>query len=221
MIECCYNIQNTIKRKPIHNKKELGIMKKICILIIMLFLSMGFITSVHAAAPKSIDAVMSEIRTEQGVQTNDQINPDSVSQAKLEELGDSVMEAMIGDSAVHEQMDTRMGGEGSASLTSMHVRMGYNYLTDYPYGMMGTNNHMNSNGFYNGGMMGSFGWGGMLLMGLLLILFVIILIILIRRFMGKPMSKSKETPLDILNKRYALGEITKEDYERIKAELGK
>jgi uncharacterized membrane protein len=196
-------------------------MKKIFTIIIMLSLSMGFITGVHAAAPKSIDAVMSEIRTEQGVQTNEQINPDSVSQAKLEELGDSVMEAMIGDSAVHEQMDARMGGEGSASLTAMHVRMGYNYLTDYPYGMMGTNNHMNSNGFYNGGMMGYFGWGGMIIMVMLLILFATILIILIRRSIGKPMSKSKDTPLDILDKRYALGEITKDEYERIKGELGK
>jgi uncharacterized membrane protein len=196
-------------------------MKKIFTIIIMLSLSMGFITGVHAAAPKSIDAVMSEIRTEQGVQTNEQINPDSVSQAKLEELGDSVMEAMIGDSAVHEQMDARMGGEGSASLTAMHVRMGYNYLTDYPYGMMGTNNHMNSNGFYNGGMMGYFGWGGMIIMVMLLILFATILIILIRRSIGKPMSKSKDTPLDILDKRYALGEITKDEYEQIKVELGK
>ena len=195
-------------------------MKRVCTLIIMLFLSMGIISNVHAAAPKSIDSVMSEIRTEQGVQTNDQINPDSVSQAKLEELGDSVMEAMIGDSAVHEQMDARMGGDGSASLTAMHVRIGYNYLTGYPYGMMGTN-HMNSSGFYNGGMMGYFGWGGMLLMGLVLILLVAILAILIKRFAGKPMSKSKETPLDVLNKRYALGEITKEEYERIKGELGK
>jgi len=196
-------------------------MKRVCTLIIMLFLSMGVITNVQAAAPKSIDAVMSEIRTEQGVQTNEQINPDSVSQAKLEELGDSVMEAMIGDSAVHEQMDARMGGDGSASLTAMHVRMGYNYLTDYPYGMMGTNNHMNSSGIYNGGMMGYFGWGGMLLMGMVLILLVTILVILIKRFAGKPMSKSKETPLDVLNKRYALGEITKDDYDRIKSELGK
>ena len=196
-------------------------MKKICKLIIILFLSMGIFTNVHAVAPKSIDAVLSEIRTEQGIQTNDQINPDSVSQAKLEELGDAVMEAMIGDSAVHEQMDAKMGGEGSASLTAMHVRMGYNYLTGYPYGMMGTNNQMNSNGFYNGGMMGYFGWGGMLLMGMLLILLLTILVILIKRFAGKPKSKSTETPLDVLNKRYVLGEITKEEYERIKGELGK
>jgi putative membrane protein len=196
-------------------------MKKIRTIIIMLLLSMTIITGVQAAAPKSIDAVMSEIRTEQGVGNNDQINPDRVSQAKLEELGDSVMEAMIGDSAVHEQMDARMGGEGSASLTAMHVRIGYNYLTNRSYGMMGNYSPTNSNEFNNGGMMGYFGWGGTIIMGLFLIVFIIILIVLIKRFTGKQISKSTETPLDILNKRYVLGEITKDDYERIKGQLGK
>jgi hypothetical protein len=156
-------------------------MRKICTIVIMLLLSLTFITSVSASVPKSIDAVMSEIRIEQGVDNNDQINPDSVSQAKLEELGDSVMEAMIGNSEIHEQMDDRMGGDGSASLTAMHVRMGYNYLVDYPYGMMSPGNQMNSNW---GGMMGYYGWGGMIIMGLFLILLIVVIIVVLRNTFG-------------------------------------
>lgn len=191
-------------------------MKKIRTIMIMLILSLVFVSGV-SAAPKSIEAVMSEIRTEQGVVSNDQINPDSVSQAKLEELGDSVMEAMIGNSEIHEQMDERMGGEGSASLTAMHVRMGYNYLADYPYGMMGPGNP-NSNW---GRMMGNYGWAGMIVMGLFLILLIVTLIVLFKRLAEKPLDKSAGTPLDVLNRRYALGEITSEEYEKMKELLNK
>ena len=190
-------------------------MRKICTIVIMLLLSLTLISGV-SAAPKSIDTVMSEIRIEQGVDSNDQINPDRVSQVKLEELGDSVMEAMIGNSEIHEQMDERMGGEGSASLTAMHIRMGYNYLADYPYGMMRPGNSINSN--WNG-MMGFYGWAGVIIMGLFLFLLIVVLIAVLRRLVKKPLDKSAETPLDILKKRYVLGEITSEEYEKIREEL--
>lgn len=54
---------------------------------------------------KSIDAIMAEIRLEQGVQTNKSIDVSKVSQTRLEELGDSVMEKIVGNTAMHDQMD--------------------------------------------------------------------------------------------------------------------
>ncbi len=174
-----------------------------------------FTIAVHASSPKSIEAVMSEIRIEQGVSSNEEIDPKTVSKEKLEDLGDSVMEAMIGNSEIHEQMDERMGGEGSDSLRAMHERMGYNYLTGYPYGMMGP-------GYSRlGGMMGYYGGYGMAVLGLFVILLIAILVVLLRMQSKRSQNKSFESPLDILNKRYAKGEINKEEYEIMKESLNK
>jgi len=213
-------------------------MQKIIAVMITLLWSLTCFVSVYAAEMKSIDTIMSEIRIEQGVQDNKQINLNRVSQTKLEELGDSVMEAMIGNSEVHEQMDLRHGGEGSASLTALHIRIGYNYLVGYPdgmmtlmsSGMMGSNKPWNANrpnGWgmmgYSGyhGIMGYLGWGGMIIGILIIIIFIVILILIIRRLVRKPLNDSIETPLDILKRRYALGEITKDDYARMKEDLSK
>ena len=145
--------------------------------------------------PKSIDVVLSQIRQEQGINSTDTIDVDKVSAAKLEELGDSVMEVMIGNSAMHEQMDTRLGGDGSASLNAFHKKLGYNYLSGYPNGMMNlmSGGMMNT---YQGGMMGyfnqssmldSFGWGG-LVFGFLLLIAVIVIVILAIKLAQKPRS---------------------------------
>ena len=189
---------------------------------------------------KSIGAVMNEIRQEQGLKTNETINVSKVSPAKLEELGDSVMEAMIGNHALHEQMDRMMGGEGSASLTAMHQRIGYNYLIGYPLGMMGlmggnmmgypfNNANFGRGGYmmggygyggYGPGMMGWFGWGGMFMGLIFLVLLVLLIVIAVRAVNGNAFRLSgSETPLDILKKRYAKGEISKEDFDRMKKDI--
>jgi len=51
-----------------------------------------------------------------GINANEKINPDKVNEKNLEELGDSVMEVMIGNHAEHERMDQMMGGDGSPGL---------------------------------------------------------------------------------------------------------
>lgn len=68
-------------------------------------------------------------------------------------------------------------------------------------------------------MMG-FGPGGMF-MGIIVLIIVIIVAYLVIRALSKERAESgiQETPLDILNKRYAKGEISKEDYDRMKEEL--
>ena len=215
-------------------------MKKLIPLAIALAFIFTTFTSVYADAmtPKSIDTNMSEIRLEQGVKSNDKINPDKVSPPKLEALGDSVMQAMIGNTAIHDQMDVKLGGDGSASLTAMHTKIGYNYLVGYPNGMMtlmsagmmganGTTNAssvssgmMGTNGIANasygsGGMMGYLGWGGMIMGIIVLILFMIILFFVFKSLSKKPIESSLDTPLDILKKRYANGDLTHEEYERM------
>ena len=166
-------------------------MKKISIftiLAIFVVMTLSVFTFAADIGPKSIDVVMSEIRQEQGIKSTDTINVDKVSAAKLEELGDSVMEVMIGNSAMHEQMDTRLGGDGSASLTAFHIKLGFNYLSGYPNGMM----NLMSGGmmsryqggmmgyFNNGSMMGSFGWGGLVFGFLFLISLIVIVVMAIK-----------------------------------------
>lgn len=152
-------------------------MKKIIATMVMLVLLMASITAVYAdnaSDIKSIDSVISDIRTELNLKGTDQINPRNVSNDLLEQLGDSVMEAMIGNHDLHEQMDARMGGDESATLISMHIRMGYNYLfrslnglnLDFGLAKNGNWNHMRvyagwgmMNGFAGNSMMNYHGWG--------------------------------------------------------------
>lgn len=211
-------------------------MKKILMIAVILTVVLSAATVAYAddMQLKSVDTILTEIQQEQSVTSADQINPDKVSQAALEELGDSVMEAMIGNPDTHEQMDLRLGGEGSASLAAFHTRLGYNYLVGYPNGMMslmtsgmmGYNGSGDGNYNWNGmmgnsnyrsniGMMGYIGWGGMLigLIGLLLLLAVLYFVI--KAIIRKPTNTSLASPLDVLKKRFASGEITQEEYEKM------
>jgi hypothetical protein len=77
---------------------------------------------------KSIGQILILIRQEQGISTNDRIDPDKVSDKLLEELGDAVMSLAHPNQGQHEWMDQIMGGEGSESLEAMHRAMGYGFL---------------------------------------------------------------------------------------------
>ncbi|MDW7658390.1 MAG: SHOCT domain-containing protein [Bacillota bacterium] len=209
--------------------------KYIITMILTIFVVMSFsgLTLAAEMELKSIDAILSEIRQEQGISSTETIDVDKVSADKLEELGDSVMEVMIGNTEMHEQMDERLGGEGSTSLTAFHKRLGYNYLTGNPDGMMNT---------YQGGMMGFFGRGGMMgygwdygwiliLLGGLVIIGIIgaIIYVLVRaaNVSGKSGSAapreirydSNSRALAVLAERYARGEISDEEYKQKKSEI--
>ena len=74
-------------------------------------------------------------------------------------------------------------------------------------------------GFYgvcpiSGAMMG-WGWGGMLIG----ILVIVLLVYLVIRFFGESPRKDKNGALEILRKRYARGEISEEEYQRMRSEL--
>ncbi len=209
-------------------------MRKVLFVLFLIIMMTGLVYSQDKS--KSIDTVLSEIRQEQGLTNGQKINADKVSPQKLEELGDAVMEVMIGNSERHELMDKMMGGEGSASLTAFHQRIGYNYLAGYPLGMMGMmgypfiENNLNYGGYgmmngygYGPGMMGwaGWGWGGMFMGLLFLIIVILVIFFAVRAAKGGNLigHSTSETPLEILKKRYAKGEITGEEFEKIKKDL--
>jgi hypothetical protein len=79
---------------------------------------------------KPLEAVLQEIREKQDLEPDESINPRTVSDTDLEELGEAVMSVMHPDPKQHEFMDNMMGGEGSRRLARMHRRIGYNYLAE-------------------------------------------------------------------------------------------
>jgi putative membrane protein len=75
--------------------------------------------------------------------------------------------------------------------------------------------------YYGPHMMGG-GWWWMWIVwagGLLLVLLLVYLLIAGSRNGGRPSGPPPETPLDILKKRYAKGEITRAEYEQMKKDL--
>jgi len=76
-----------------------------------------------------------------------------------------------------------------------------------------------------GYMMHDYGWGmgfgfGWIFTILFWILIILVIVYLIRTIVGGTKKYEKEeTALDILNKRYARGEITREEFEKIKEDI--
>jgi len=156
---------------------------------------------------QSVDQITAQIRSELKLGPNDRIDPSKVPTPLMIKLGDAVMDVMIPNQQQHEYMDQMMGGEGSASLDSMHEWLAYRYLTGgytangSGYGMMGY-------GMMSGGMMGNGngGWG----------------------MMGNPNvpyrpgasgSTPWQSPEQIAKQRYAQGQITREQYQQILKDL--
>lgn len=71
-----------------------------------------------------------------------------------------------------------------------------------------------------GGMM-HYGYGGMY-MGIIILLFIIVVVFLVLREVSRQKRTEpdvKKAAMDILKERYAKGEITKEDFERMKEDI--
>lgn len=209
-------------------------MKKIISIVFVLGLMMFTIVSVKADSMdlKSVDTIIAEIRQEQNISSTDQIDITKVTSARLEELGDSVMEKVIGNTAVHDRMDIALGGDGSSSLTAVHTRVGYDYLAGIPItmmtfmgagGMMAYGGMMGGYGYYNqvgtlpgyGSMMGSFGWVWMIVGLLGLIAFVALVVYLTTRNSKQKAISTDTHAVNTLKERYARGEITREEYLRM------
>lgn len=189
-------------------------------------------TGLEGEHGKPLEDVLQEIRDKQGLVPDEAIDPRKVSDEELEELGEAVMGIMHPDPRQHELMDQMMGGEGSRSLKSAHISMGYNYLAgntgDPLSGMMGRGM---MGGMMGQGMMGGyrrnpsmfFQFGGLIMWLLILIFIGVVVYFIVRTQRGVSgrnyISSRDETPLDIAKKRYARGEISREEYETIKKNL--
>ncbi|MBK5243665.1 MAG: hypothetical protein JJE18_01330 [Eubacteriaceae bacterium] len=101
-------------------------MKKVILILILSIFTSFVLAGVSLADEmqlKSVNTILAEIRVEQGIGGSDKIDVNKVSQAQLEALGDSVMEEMIGNTAMHDQMDLRLDGDGSESLKAFHINI--------------------------------------------------------------------------------------------------
>ena len=152
----------------------------------------------------------------------------SLSNSQLEIMGEYYMEQMHpGES--HELMHQMMGlKEGSEDEEQFHINMAKAIYC-------GEENAFGSGGMMGGGMMNMMMGGGNMMgnnpfgygygywsfwnivWSLLRIGLIVLVIWLIYKFIIK---KETETPINILQKRFAKGEINKKQFEEMKKELG-
>lgn len=207
-------------------------------LLIWSFLASAAEVNKEAKTSPSINQALHEIMKYQGVNEIKSIDCSKVTEKQLESLGEALMDVMHPDSSEHGFMDRMMGGEGSQTLESMHRIMGARYLGCYEiersFGMMypfwGENDNVARvdynrrwgwqhrpmmYGYGPWGMMG--GYGGVIMWVLFLVVIVLVIYLIMKR--ARP-AGAGETPLDILKKRYAKGEITKEEFEQMRKDLG-
>src|SRR3989344_9200400 len=148
------------------------------------------------------------------------ISCDSLTEDQLETLGDYYMEQMH-PGELHEIMDERMGGEGSESLRQIHINMARSFYCG-ERGMMSAGM---MNMMMGGNMMGNYpsyyGYGYNGFWNILWSIFLMGVIALVIWFIYKLTKKGKEseTPINILQKRFAKGEINKKQFEEIKKEM--
>ena len=142
---------------------------------------------------------------------------------QLEEIGEYYMEQMHPGEA-HEIMDNMMGGEGSESLKQVHINMARRLYCNenvyIGYSMMGMMNKI------GGSMMGNYqpyysysNYGYWNLFWIMFLVAAIIIIALLVYKFGVKKAVSSETPLSILKKRFARGEITKKQFDDMKRDL--
>ncbi len=144
---------------------------------------------------------------------------DKLSAGELEAVGEYYMEQMH-PGKTHELMDQMMGGEGSESLRQVHINMAKRlYCNEDVGGMMG-GGMMNIMG---SGMMGNYPiyYGYNNFWNIFWLFFLIGIIALIVWFIYKftKRGKESETPISILQKRYAKGKINKKQFDEMKKEL--
>jgi putative membrane protein len=218
------------------------LMKKVTIILILITLLI-WCSSVFAAPVTkeqdkalSLDQALQEILNAQGVSDVKSIDCSKVTEKQLEDLGDAYMDVMHPGSSEHEFMDRMMGGEKSPTLVSMKRLMGARYIGCYkgevPFGgMMGPMYRGRGYGddyhdrrwphmsmMYGNGPCGMMGPYGGIFMWIVFVVILVIVIYLVIRW-ARPTGVG-ETPLEILKRRYAKGEITKDEFEQKKKDLG-
>lgn len=207
-------------------------MKKHKILLVMAMIVGIFplstaITFAHEGHSSEADQPINQIYETQGIDDINKIDCAKVTDKQFEELGDYAMGLIHPDDKDHEEMDDMMGGEGSESLTEMHISMGKTYLgcwnnqsSSNDSGMMDGRGMMSLSDYADGDMMrdedgdNSEFWAIHIGVTLIGIIAFVTTVMVLNKTNGK-------TPIEILNKRLAKGEIDKKKYEQLKKELSK
>ena len=192
------------------------------------------------AAQALVSGVLLEIRQSQGVSANGNIDCDRVTPSQYERLGVAVMEEQLPDTADYNRMDNMMGGAASEVTRAFHRMVGARYLgcpyggragflPDWP-GVMGGGTmgygrrRPDRDGYHmrGPGMMG--GWYGpegppvaSWILGLLIIALLVAFVVVSAMRLSR--RNAAESPRDILLRRYARGDITKEQYDQMKKDL--
>jgi putative membrane protein len=216
-------------------------------LVVIALFGWVFVSQVNAVMEgeqhgKSVQTVLQEIRASQGIGKNERIDCRKVSDQQFEELGEAYMDVVHPDPDEHEIMDRMMGGEGSPTLATMHRIMGARYLGCYGGGIAGDMMDWTGYGGMRGGMMGGgmmgrypyyghggnygtmmgygYGYGNLFLWIVAIVLVGLVVYLVIRGTRRREYLRAHQgTPLEILQKRYASGEITKEMFEEMRKNL--
>lgn len=132
-----------------------------------------------------------------------------------------MMKSMMGEQG-EEQMHTAWGKRGSDCDTSAPYPQGFNFMPmmggwSFPKGLNQNNNNSMMWGLSNGG----WGFGGifMLIFWILIIIGIVALVRWLMMSQSHGTNRQSKTPLDILRERYAKGEISKEEFEKMKKDL--
>ncbi len=211
--------------------------KKFAVVLLMVSLTCTInVSFAQDTKSKSPETILSEIRQSQSLKDGGTIDVSKVSDSQLIDLGKAVMPTLFPSQIDYEAFLKRAGGDNSPRLQNKLRMIGYRYLYGLPvkgmvWGMMGRGFNVNPH-YYNirkSFMMGNYGPGlsfghgfGLFMIGhwitglVILILFILLILFAIRGFKSVRLS---ETPIEILRKRYARGEITKDEFERMKKDL--
>ena len=199
--------------------------KTIVISLLLIFISLASYADMEKEDNHNvaIEKVLEELRLAQNVESNDAITLDKVNEEQLARLGEAVIFLMYPDPREHKYWDNVMGGEGSENLQEMHKWMGYRYIKS------GFNLDENKNmlGFWlhgDGTVVGNSGHymehgGTEYHVGFLHILILLALIILVVFISIYNVFKHRILPLEILKRRLARGEISREEYETLKQDI--
>ena len=180
-------------------------MQKVLFIIVVLLLTLSL-----------VNAVSQEELDEAKLLIDSKITCDKLTDEQLEEIGEYYMEQMMPGEA-HERAHEMMGlAEGSNAEEQFHINMArksYCGETTARFGMMGRGMMGNYPAYYNYGY-SSF-WNGI---WIIVLIGAIILVIWISYKLARK-AKEPEMPINILQRRYAKGEISKKQYEDMKKEI--
>ena len=180
-------------------------MKKVLFVMVVLLLTLGLVSAVSQEELNEAKALI-----------DSKIACDKLTNEQLEEIGEYYMEQMMPGEA-HKRAHEMMGlTEGSNAEEQFHIdlaRRSYCGDTSAGFGMMGRGMMGNYRPNYNHGY-SSF-WNGI---WIIVLIGAIILVIWISYKLARK-AKEPETPINILKKRFAKGEITKTQFDEMKKEI--